>query len=116
TRYRQGLHDGLDSEGATMLAIRTAGRAVLFAGTIVVISVLGMLLMNLPFLQGVAFGSAAAVVVTMLGSVTLLPAMLGFVGRKIDSWRVPFLHSTETNYRTGGWFRWRRQVQRHPWP
>src|SRR4029077_10617895 len=61
TRYRQGLHDGLDPEAAVVLAIDTAGRAVVFAGTIVVISVLGMLLMNLPFLQGVAFGSAAAV-------------------------------------------------------
>ncbi|MCU1451578.1 MAG: family transporter, partial [Acidimicrobiales bacterium] len=115
TRYRQGLHDGMDPERATVVAIRTAGRAVLFAGTIVVISVLGMLLMNLPFLQGVAFGSAAAVLVTMIGSVTLLPAMLGFVGHKIDSLRVPFLHSTETNYRSGGWFRWSRIVQRHPW-
>src|SRR5439155_16817503 len=102
-------------EAATLLSIRTAGRAVLFAGTIVVISVLGMLLMNLPFLQGVAFGSAAAVLVTMIGSVTLLPAMLGFCGKKIDSLRVPFLHSTETNYRTGFWFRWSRIVQRHPW-
>jgi RND superfamily putative drug exporter len=115
TRYRQGLHDGLEPEAATMLSIRTAGRAVLFAGTIVVISVLGMLLMNLPFLQGVAFGSAAAVLVTMLGSVTLLPAMLGFVGRKIDSLRVPFLHSTDTDYRSGFWFRWSRLVQRRPW-
>jgi RND superfamily putative drug exporter len=115
TRYRQGLHDGLEPEAATMLSIRTAGRAVLFAGTIVVISVLGMLLMNLPFLQGVAFGSAAAVLVTMLGSITLLPAMLGFVGRKIDSLRVPFLHSTDTDYRSGFWFRWSRLVQRRPW-
>ncbi|MBV8980456.1 MAG: MMPL family transporter, partial [Acidimicrobiia bacterium] len=115
TRYRQGLHDGMEPEEAVVRAIRTAGRAVVFAGTIVVISVLGMLLMNLPFLQGVAFGSAAAVAVTVLGSVTLLPAMLGFTGTKIDSWRVPFLHSTETNYRSGGWFRWSRQVQRRPW-
>src|SRR5438270_2258998 len=115
TRFRQGLHDGLDPEAAVMLSIRTAGRAVMFAGTIVVISVLGMLLMNLPFLQGVAFGSAAAVLVTMLGSVTLLPAMLGFVGRKIDSWRVPLLHATETEYRRGFWFRWSRLVQRRPW-
>src|SRR5947208_3636925 len=115
TRYRQGLHDGLDPESAVLLAIRTAGRAVVFAGTIVVISVLGMLLMNLPFLQGVAFGSAAAVAVTVIGSVTLLPAMLGFCGKKIDSLRVPFLHATETEYRSGFWFRWSRQVQRHPW-
>ncbi|MBV9285180.1 MAG: MMPL family transporter [Acidimicrobiia bacterium] len=115
TRYRQGLHDGLEPEDAVVRAMRTAGRAVVFAGTIVVISVLGMLLMNLPFLQGVAFGSAAAVAVTVFGSVTLLPAMLGFAGKKIDSLRVPFLHSTETNYRSGGWFRWSRQVQRRPW-
>ena len=105
----------MEPEEAVVLAIRTAGRAVVFAGTIVVISVLGMLLMNLPFLQGVAFGSAAAVAVTVIGSVTLLPAMLGFAGKKIDSWRVPFLHSTETNYRSGGWFRWSRIVQRRPW-
>jgi putative drug exporter of the RND superfamily len=115
TRYRQGLHDGMEPEEAVVLSIRTAGRAVVFAGTIVVISVLGMLLMNLPFLQGVAFGSAAAVAVTVIGSITLLPAMLGFCGKKIDSLRVPFLHSTETNYRSGGWFRWSRQVQRRPW-
>src|SRR6266550_3225078 len=115
TRYRQSLHDGLDPEEAVVRSIRTAGRAVLFAGTIVVISVLGMLLMNLPFLQGVAFGSAAAVLVTMLGSITLLPAMLGFVGHKIDSLHVPFLHSTDTDYRSGFWFRWSRVVQRRPW-
>src|SRR5436305_7515755 len=115
TRYRQGLHDGMDPEEAVVRSIRTAGRAVLFAGTIVVISVLGMLLMNLPFLQGVAFGSAAAVLVTMLGSVTLLPAMPGFVGRTIDSLSVPFLRPSDTNYRTGFWFRWSRVVQRRPW-
>jgi RND superfamily putative drug exporter len=115
TRYRQGIHDGMEPEEATALATRTAGRAVVFAGTIVVISVLGMLLMNLPFLQGVAFGSAAAVATTVLLSVTLLPAMFGFIGHKIDSLRVPFLHSTETEYRSGFWFRWSRLVQRRPW-
>src|SRR5437588_4234140 len=51
TRLRQGLHDGLDPENAVVLAIRTAGRAVGFAGAIVVISLLGMLLINLPLLQ-----------------------------------------------------------------
>src|SRR4051812_35425028 len=115
TRYRQGVHDGMGPEEATALGSRTAGRAVVFAGTIVVISVLGMLLMNLPFLQGVAFGSAAAVLTTVLLSVTLLPAMFGFIGQKIDSLRVPFLHSTETEYRSGFWFRWSRLVQRRPW-
>ena len=56
TRYRQSLHAGQDPEQATVTAITTAGKAVLFAGTTVIISVLGLLLMNLPFLQGMAPG------------------------------------------------------------
>ena len=115
TRYREGLHAGMDPERATVVAISTAGRAVLFAGTTVVISVLGMLLMNLPFLEGVAVGSAAVVLVTMIGSVTLLPAMLGFVGTNIDRWRVPFVGRAKTDHRAGFWFRWSRLIQRRPW-
>ena len=94
---------------------RGAGRAVLFAGTTVVISVLGMLLMGLPFLEGVAVGSAAVVLVTMLGSVTLLPAMLGFVGPNIDRWKVPFVGRAKSDHRAGFWFRWSRLIQRRPW-
>ncbi|MEA2704290.1 MAG: putative drug exporter of the superfamily [Actinomycetota bacterium] len=115
TRYREGLHAGMDPERATVVAISTAGRAVLFAGTTVVISVLGMLLMNLPFLEGVAVGSAAVVLVTMIGSVTLLPAMLGFVGTNIDRWKVPFVGRGGHDHRAGFWFRWSRLIQRRPW-
>src|SRR5947209_19718255 len=60
TRYRAGLQEGLDPEHATVSAISTAGRAVIFAGTTVVISVMGILLMGLPFLPGVASGRAGA--------------------------------------------------------
>jgi uncharacterized membrane protein YdfJ with MMPL/SSD domain len=116
TRYRLGLADDMDPEEATIVAISTAGRAVLFAGTTVVISVLGILLMNLPILQGVAIGSAAAVAVTMLGAVTLVPALLGFSGRSIDRLRVPFVKPPAAHQRTGFWFRWSRFVQRRPWP
>ncbi len=116
TRYRQGLANHDDPERATIIALTTAGRAVIFAGTTVVISVLGMLLMNLPILQGVAFGAAAAVLVTMIGAVTLLPAMLGFVGKNIDRLRVPFVSGDLTHQRSGFWFRWSRFIQRRPWP
>jgi len=116
TRYRQGLHDGRSSEEATVVAITTAGRAVMFAGTTVVISVLGLLLMGLPFMQGVALGSAGAVLVTMAASVTLLPAMLGFVGTNIDRFKVPFVSRDEGDHRSGFWFRWSRVIQRRPWP
>ena len=116
TRYRVGLRNGQDPEQATVSAIGTAGRAVLFAGTTVIISVLGMLLMGLPFLQGVAVGSAASVLVAMLASVTLLPAMLGFAGRAIDKLKVPFVGRERQSHREGFWFRWSRLIQRRPWP
>ena len=62
----------------------TSGRAVVFAGFTVMISVLGMLLIGLSFLQGLAVGTSLAVVVAVLAAITLLPALLGFVGFTID--------------------------------
>jgi putative drug exporter of the RND superfamily len=89
TRYREGVHRGLSSEDATATAINTAGRAVLFAGTTVVISLLGMLLMGLSFVNGLGIGAATVVAVTMVASVTLLPALLGFARHRIEvtRWR-----------------------------
>jgi putative drug exporter of the RND superfamily len=89
TRYREGVHRGLSSEDATATAINTAGRAVLFAGTTVVISLLGMLLMGLSFVNGLGIGAATVVAVTMVASVTLLPALLGFAQHRVEitRWR-----------------------------
>jgi RND superfamily putative drug exporter len=89
TRYREGLKAGLDPEQATVVAIDTAGRAVVFAGFTVVISLLGMFIMGLSFINGLATGAAVTVLVTMIASVTLLPALLGFAQRKIEvsRWR-----------------------------
>jgi putative drug exporter of the RND superfamily len=89
TRYREGLHAGMPSERATGIAINTAGRAVLFAGTTVVISLLGMLIMGVDFVRGLAIGAAIVVLVTMVASVTLLPALLGFVQHRVEvtRWR-----------------------------
>ena len=89
TRYREGLHDGLTTRQATTLAIDTSGRAVVFAGTTVVISLLGMLIMQISFVTGLAVGAASVVAVTMVASITLLPALLGFAGDKVEvtRWR-----------------------------
>ncbi len=89
TRYREGLKAGLDPEQATVVAIDTAGRAVVFAGFTVVISLLGMFIMGLSFINGLATGAAVTVLVTMIASVTLLPALLGFAQRKVEvsRWR-----------------------------
>ena len=114
TRYRQHLHSGENPEAANLAALVTSGRAVLFAGTTVVISLLGMLLMGFTFVEGVAVGSAATVLVTMLASVTLLPAVMGFAGSKIDRWRLPWFHRGEDDPTTSIWFRWSRLLQRKP--
>ena len=89
TRYREGMHLGMRREDAAAVAIDTAGRAVLFAGITVVISLLGMLLMGVQFVNGLAIGAAITVPVTMAASVTLLPALLGFAGDKLEvtRWR-----------------------------
>jgi RND superfamily putative drug exporter len=115
TRYRQHLHEGADPERAVVLALTTSGRAVVFAGIIVVISFLGILLMGFPFIEGVAVGGASAVLVTMLASITLMPALIGFVGGNIDRLHIPRLRRVETTGRQSFWFRWSRIIQHRPW-
>ena len=87
TRYREQLHAGHSVRESVAVAIDTAGRSVLFAGTTVVISLLGMLLMNVGFVTGLATGAAAVVAVTVVASLTLLPALLGFAGDKVERTR-----------------------------
>ena len=89
TRYREGLDAGRTPEQATRAAMDTAGRAVTFAGLTVMILLLGLLLIGLGFLTGMAIGAAVTVGVTMVASVTLLPALLGFVRERIEvtRWR-----------------------------
>jgi len=113
TRYRQALgRTGGQVEAAVMEALSTAGRAVLFAGVTVVISLLGMLLMGMRFLDGLAFGTASAVLVAVVAAITLLPALLGVVGTRIDRLSV----HRRRHAVAGGenvWHRWSRFVQRH---
>jgi len=117
TRYRQGLHEGRQPDDAVVTALDTAGRAVLFAGCTVIISLLGMLLLGEPFVVGLAFGAIGAVLMVLLASLTLLPALLGFTGLAIDRLHVPrLLHRDRVRTdRDGFWWRWSRVVQRRPW-
>ena len=111
TRYRAALHRTGSPEAAVMEAMATSGRAVVFAGFTVMISVLGMFLMGLDFLHGLAVGTSLAVVVAVLAAITLLPALLGFVGFTIDRFHVG---RQSTSGRETMWHRWARLVQRHP--
>ena len=84
TRFRENLHRGHSIEQSTLIAMNTAGRAVVFAGSTVVISLLGLLIMQLGFISGMAIGMAVVVTLTLLASLTLLPALLGFAGERIE--------------------------------
>ena len=116
TRFRNGLDEGLGKREAAIAAIDTAGRAVLFAGITVIIALMGMLLLGLSFLYGVALAAAIAVLFTMIAALTLLPALLSMVGHGINRLRIPGLGGKRTSIDEGGfWFRWSREVQRRPW-
>ncbi len=116
TRFRNGLDEGLEPRPAAIAAVDTAGRAVLFAGITVIISLMGMLLLGISFLYGVAMAAALAVLFTMIAALTLLPALLVIAGRRVDRLRIPGLGSRATSMdENSRWFRWSRVVQRRPW-
>ena len=114
TRYRSELARGATPSGAVSVAMATAGRSVVFAGMTVVISLLGMLTMNQPYVPGVAFSAVVTVLAVMLAALTLLPALLGFAGRNIDRLRMPFRHPSADHAGRGFWYRWSRFIQRRP--
>ena len=90
TRYRaQGLHAGRSPREATITAMDTAGRAVIFAGVTVVVSLLGLLLIGIGWVGGLGIGVAVTVLCTMITSIILLPALLGFAGERVEvtRWR-----------------------------
>ncbi len=89
TRYRELTRAGATPEQATIGAMDTAGRAVVFAGITVVLSLLGMLLIGLPFIAGLGIAAAATVAVTLLASITLLPALLALAHDRLEvtRWR-----------------------------
>ncbi len=115
TRYRSSLAEGRDSRQATLTAIATAGRAVVFAGLTVVVAMLGILLVGQPALVGFAFTASLFVLVTMTASLTLLPALLGFAGRNIERLHVPFVAKNQHAYDSTRWYRWSRFIQHRPW-
>jgi putative drug exporter of the RND superfamily len=117
TRYRQGLLRGLTSEQAVIEAVDTSGRAVLFAGMIVCIAMLGMFALGVSFLYGVAIAASVAVAFTVIASLTLLPALLGFFGPRVLRRRERRALSggeLRTSDESPAWARWANILQRRP--
>jgi RND superfamily putative drug exporter len=118
TRFRAAMAAGKDRHDAVVEAVTTAGRSVIIAGSTVVIAVLGLFLTGLPYMYGVAISASLAVLVVMLAAVTLLPALLSYLGPRVDRLRIPFLGralKTEGDGESPA-ARWSHAVQRRPWP
>jgi RND superfamily putative drug exporter len=142
TRFRAEVRAGRDRDDAIETAIDTAGRTVMFAAITVVIALLGLLLLGLSFMHGVALGAATAVLATMFAALTIIPAMMGGAGNFMDGtlrefdrrggfrfwgthrrlpipgrdWRAKRAARRERRRTEGhGWERWSHTVQRHPW-
>ncbi|QYG92489.1 MMPL family transporter [Iamia sp. SCSIO 61187] len=113
TRYRSALAEGREPSDAVELAGTTAGRAVVFAGSTVVVSIFGLVLVGRSYLWGVALSTSLVVLAVVLASVTVLPALLGFAGTNIDRLRVPRVRPAAEGRRTLSW-RWSRVMQRRP--
>ena len=116
TRHRRGLQSGLTPEQAAVKAIDTSGRAVLFAGSTVCIALLGILVLGVSFLNGLAVASALTVVFTVLAAVTLLPALLGVFGMRVLSRRQrrQLASGAPAPGAAGMWARWASTVERRP--
>jgi RND superfamily putative drug exporter len=117
TRYKQGILRGLTAEDAVVESLDTSGRAVLFAGVIVCIAMLGMFALGISFLYGVAVAAAIAVLFTVIAALTLLPAMLGFFGRLVlrrRERRVLREGKLRTSDESAGWAKWADWMQKRP--
>jgi RND superfamily putative drug exporter len=117
TRFRSAMKDGKDRHDSVVEAVTTAGRSVLIAGSTVVIAILGLFITGLPYMYGVAISASLAVLVVMVASITLLPALLSYLGPNVDRLRIPLLGRNLDAKEDGESpaARWSHAVQRRPW-
>jgi putative drug exporter of the RND superfamily len=113
TRHRENMVAGLSIPDSIARSVATAGTAVIFAGGTVMISILGLTIAGLPFITAGGVAIALVVLVMILASVTLLPALLGAVGHRIDRWHVGRKSEAAAPH-ASRWTTWATHVTRHP--
>src|SRR4051794_38538140 len=119
TRHRNAIKAGRDPEAACIRALNTSGRAVLFAGATVIVALLGLLVLGVSFLNGVAVASAIVVLTVMTAAITLIPALLGMIGMRVLSRRERrrLAEQGPSDPKLDGfWPRWAAFVQQHRVP
>ena len=116
TRFRQKIMDGLDPISAAGITAKSSGHAVLVAATSVSVALLGLYGSGIGFIGQLGFASIFGVITAAVGAMTLVPAALGLIGRRIDRFKVkkPVAESSSTQAKDG-WHRYALSVGRHPW-
>jgi len=115
TRHKLQLADGMELRESIARATATAGGAVVFAGFTVVIALCSLAFAGIPLVSTLGFTAAIAVVIAVAAATTLLPAMLGALGPRINSLKVSFGKSSPGDSEPHGWTRWARGVASRPW-
>ena len=126
TRFREELVRAKDEgraepvPAAVGVAMTTSGRTIFFSGTIVIISLFSLFLVNSPLFRGIAVGAALVVACTLLTAWTMLPALLGALGDRVNRWGLPRRWQPADSHEgasgdRGGWERWARTVLARPW-
>ncbi|MTD53080.1 MMPL family transporter [Amycolatopsis pithecellobii] len=116
TRFRQHMIDGGDPVTAAGRTVATSGRSVLIAATTVVIALMGLFAVGVTFIGKLGLAAAVTVVIAGIAAITLVPALLGLAGRRIDRWHVrrPVAEQSADG-RESAWHRYAVRVDRHPW-
>jgi len=115
TRHLEQRHAGMDTRESVARSTATSGGAVVFAGCTVMVALLSLAVVDIPLVTTLGYTSALVVAIAVLGAVTLLPALLGIIGDRIDRLRIPLPHA-RTDGKAHGWARWGRIVAARPWP
>jgi RND superfamily putative drug exporter len=122
TRHREQLASGMSVTDSAGHANGTSGMAVVFAGTTVVIAICGLVVAGIPTVTAMGFSTAVVVAISVIAAITLLPALLGLIGTKINSLRLPWVKRSQVEaemhperIRTGFWVRWAKHVASRPW-
>ncbi|MFJ4188933.1 MMPL family transporter [Kitasatospora sp. NPDC089509] len=117
TRHRQNLMDGVDPVASAGQAVATSGRAVLVSGCTVIIALSGLSVSGISFIAKLGAAAAVTVVSAVLGALTLLPALMGLIGTRMDRFAVrrPIAEAGGGGEGGGSWHRYARRVEASPW-
>jgi RND superfamily putative drug exporter len=116
TRFREELAAGLSPQEASRRTVRTSGKAIIFSGATVVVSVASLYLVNVQIIKSLSLAMALVVIVSVLAAITLLPPALALLGNRVNALSIPFLRSKDGGGRMERvWYRWAHTMMRRPW-